>query len=601
MKKIALILLFLALLNGGTLGQSLPPEVIRYADTVLYNGKIVTVDSKFSIAQAVAVRDGKILAVGENREILRLAGPKTVKVDLRGKTVLPGLVDTHSHLMDYTLDHWGRKVSGLEEIGIKAGEYGVGTGEWGEVKSRTLDTIKRSVEKAGPGKWLQFGLPATVVKEGKLIDIRVAIRQGFLTREDLDRAAPKNPILLRAGPGGMYNSQAEAEFKQQYGDLGDDVTLPGGLIGAVPRRSIQSDLIVKDLAVLAELYKKEQQEWATYGITTWSSSVSGHNVIPAYKRLDEKGEMTIRFAYGVGIHTLSFQGANMLPAFSQIVEGKGSDFLWPIGFSTVNMDQSFPGMVSTAKAPQEIKAREFDFYIKPGPPGSAAGWRRGLLYGMIRRGLRFSNTHVAGDKTLDEVLDIIEKASQEAGLSPEQIRAKRHAVDHCAMNPRPDQHERLKRLGIIMSCSPKYIEDVAPGIVRDYGEEYLKWNVPVKSLVDAGVKTVIELDIHLTPQKNAFYYIQLLLTREVGGKVWGLQEKIDRAIALRMFTRWAAEYVLRENVLGSIEPGKWADLIVLDRDYMTIPEEEMNKTKVLLTIVGGKIVHEVPGLRTTQP
>jgi len=574
--------------------------VIRYADTVLYNGKIVTVDSLFSIAQAIAVREGKIVKVGSNNAILPLAGPKTLKIDLKGRTVLPGLIDTHSHLMDYTLDHWGRKVPGLEEIGIKGGEYGVGTGEWDEVRSRTLDAIKGSAEKAGPGKWLQFGLPTSVFKGGKGIDIRVAIRQGFLTREDLDRTAPKNPILLRAGPGAMYNSQAEAEYKKQYGDLGDDLILPGGLIGAVPRRAIQSDIIVKNLDVLADLYEKEQQEWATYGITTWSSSVSGFNVVPAYKRLDEKGEMIIRFAYGVGIHTLSFQGPKLLPAFSQIMEGKGSDFLWPIGFSTVNMDQSFPGMVSTAKAPQEIKAREFDFYIKPGSPGSAAGWRRGLLYEMIRQGLRFSNTHVAGDKTLDEVLDIIEKASQEAGLSPEQIRAKRHAVDHCAMNPRADQYERLKRLGIIMSCSPKYIEDVAPGIVRDYGEEYLKWNVPVKSLIDAGVKTVMEMDIHLTPQKNAFYYIQLLLTREVRGKVWGLQQKLDRATALKMFTRWAAEYVLRENVLGSIEPRKWADLVVLDRDYMAIPEEEMNQTKILLTMVGGKIVHELPGLRTPQ-
>ena len=126
---------------------------------------------------------------------------------------------------------------------------------------------------------------------------------------------------------------------------------------------------------------------------------------------------------------------------------------------------------------------------------------------------------------------------------------------------------------------------MAPRILRDYGEEYLKWNVPVKSLTDAGVKTVIELDVHLTARKNAFYYVQLLLTREAAGKVWNGSEKIDRMTALKMFTRWTSEYVLRENVLGSIEAGKWADLIILDRDYLTIPESDMSKMQVLLTMV----------------
>jgi predicted amidohydrolase YtcJ len=194
-------------------------------------------------------------------------------------------------------------------------------------------------------------------------------------------------------------------------------------------------------------------------------------------------------------------------------------------------------------------------------------------------------------------MDTIEQASKEAGLTLDQIRARRHSIDHCVMNPRPDQYERMKRLNMFASCAPKYVENVSPRIVRDYGEEYLKWNVPVKSLTSAGVKTVIETDVHLTARKNAFYYVELLLTREAAGKVWNLNERIDRMTALKMYTRWAAEYVLRENVLGSIEPGKWADLIVLDRDYLTIPENEMGKTQVLLTMVGGKIIHEMATVR----
>ena len=189
-------------------------------------------------------------------------------------------------------------------------------------------------------------------------------------------------------------------------------------------------------------------------------------------------------------------------------------------------------------------------------------------------------------------MDAIEDASKKAGLTADEIRQKRHTTDHCTINPRPDQIQRLKKLGMIVSCAPKYIEEAAPRILRDYGEEYLKWNVPIKSMIDAGVKPVVELDSRLKADKNAFYFAQLLVTRETAGRTWNLQERVDRVTALKMFTRWAAEYVLRENELGSIERGKWADLIVLDRDYMTVAESEMNKIQVLLTMVGGRIVHK---------
>ena len=262
------------------------------------------------------------------------------------------------------------------------------------------------------------------------------------------------------------------------------------------------------------------------------------------------------------------------------------------------MDQSYPGIASSAEARPEIKAREFDYYIKPGAAGSGEGWRRDLLKEMIKRGFRFSNTHVAGDKTLDVIMDVIEEGSREGGFSPEQIRAKRHASDHCAMNPRPDQIPRLQRLGIIMSCAPKYIVGNSPRIMRDYGEKYTEWVAPVKSLIEGGVRTVLELDEHeIANRGSAFYSLGILINREVGGKVYGGKERIDRVRALKMSTSWAAEYVLRENVLGSLERGKWADLLVLNKDYFSVNEQEVHSVKPLLTMVGGKIVFEDPAFR----
>jgi len=123
--------------------------------------------------------------------------------------------------------------------------------------------------------------------------------------------------------------------------------------------------------------------------------------------------------------------------------------------------------------------------------------------------------------------------------------------------------------------------------------------VPVKSILEAGGKVVMEIDHHLTDEQNAFLDIQTFITREDDeGQVIGPDERVDRVTALKMITRWAAEYVIREDVLGSLEVGKWADLIVLDRDYMTIPENQIKDIKVLLTLVGGKPVYVGPEFST---
>ena len=184
------------------------------------------------------------------------------------------------------------------------------------------------------------------------------------------------------------------------------------------------------------------------------------------------------------------------------------------------------------------------------------------------------------------------QGSARAGYSLDQIKAKGHAIDHCTMNPRPDQIPRLQKLNITMSCSPKYIEE-SPRVLRDYGEKYLSWVAPVKSLLDANVKTVLELDDNeIFKVGTVFHYIDVLVNREVEGKVYNGRERIDRVRALKMSTNWAAEYVRRQDLLGSLERGKLADLLILDHDYFSVPEREIRKIKPLLTMVGGKIVHQ---------
>lgn len=592
MKKTAFLLFLLVVVAGQALAQSLPPELVRYPDTILHNGKIVAMDDKTTsrnpgtTVEALAIRDGKILALGSNAKILALKGPKTEVADLKGRTVIPGIIDTHYHAMDYTLDHWGRDLTELRKPVVKGRE-------WDEVRKAALEAVKGETGKTKPGAWIWIRLPGRVFRDGKQIDIKVAMTDmKIFNKEELDQLTPNHPTFIQAGNRGLFNNRGLEGFKNHYGALDEEISEDGIVWSANVRRSLLTDIILKEKPdILVALYKKEQQELAAYGVTTWSSSTSALSQVRGYRLLDQKGEMVVRFAYGLGaLVTGTSQGPAMVRGYMELIEGQGSDFLWPNGISLVSADGSYPQIRSTAEAAPDIKGREMWRL-------DADDHRRKILEETIARGLRFSNTHIAGDRTLDEVLDIIEQGSKKAGFTLEQIQAKRHAVDHCTMNPRPDQMPRLKKLGIIVSCAPKYIENTSPELLRDYGEKYLTWVAPANSLIETGVKTVLQTDVHYTPTKGPFSFLERLVTREEKGKVYAGSERIDRVVALKMGTAWAAEYVLKEHLLGSLEPGKWADLLVLNRDYFTVAQREIGTVAPVLTLVGGKVEYENPAFR----
>jgi predicted amidohydrolase YtcJ len=197
------------------------------------------------------------------------------------------------------------------------------------------------------------------------------------------------------------------------------------------------------------------------------------------------------------------------------------------------------------------------------------------------------------------LLNVIEQASKDAGMTPEQIRAHRHAYDHMAMNPRPDQIQRLKQLGMMVGGWNLAIwEGSAEQIYKNYGEKAVEWMQPRKNLDDAGVMNSIEIDRPIGYTKlNYFTVMYTGITRkDQDGKVWGPSQAVSRELMLKSATIWGAYYALRENNFGSLEPGKWADLTVLDKDYLTIPIVDLQKLRVLMTMVGGKVVHLVPSL-----
>jgi predicted amidohydrolase YtcJ len=355
-------------------------------------------------------------------------------------------------------------------------------------------------------------------------------------------------------------------------------------------------------------YKKVLQEWASYGITSWSSSVEALNTVPVFREMDRRGDMAIRFGFshavGVNFGFSHSVGVTALPAAAQFyarlgdIEGMGSEYFWPIGAGIYHVDgNANPNaspwtLCTTLKAPPEVKAREMCHIARPDDI------RRKVLFNAVKYGNRITGTHAAGDAAADHFMDVIEQASAAAGLTLDDIRARSHVIDHCALNPRPDQIERGKRLNIIWSCGPKYVDGGAP-VARLYGEAYAHtWVAPVGSILRGGGRVAMEMDTSdVRKHGGTFYYVAKLLHRQdESGKVWGPKEAIGREDALRMFTIWAAEYVKAENRLGSLEPGKLADLVVLDRDYFSIPVEEFAKIRAVLTLVGGKVAYQHPSL-----
>ncbi len=188
----------------------------------------------------------------------------------------------------------------------------------------------------------------------------------------------------------------------------------------------------------------------------------------------------------------------------------------------------------------------------------------------------------------------MQEAAREAHLSDEQVRAQRQAMDHCGGAPRPDQIPLLKKYGIIASCKPLFVYFELLDNLPLFGERYAEWVSPRRSLLDGGVMTTTELDRAIGTMTFTPFSVNLYtdITRKArDGKVYVPKEAIDRVSALKAHTIWGAHYLFRENELGSLGPGKWADFIILDRDYMTIPEDDIPKIQVLATAVGGKFVH----------
>jgi predicted amidohydrolase YtcJ len=557
------------------------------ADILLRNGKVVTVDAAFSVHEAVAIAGGKVLAVGSSADLDKLRTPRTRVIDLAGRTVLPGIIDTHVHLMDYALYH-----AALEVAPEIANPFIVEAGTVTDI----LDVLGKRIAAAPPEKempWLVYEIQPgrfdSSIDFGSQVD-----------RRALDKLVPARPLLVRMNNVNfeLVNSAALTQLQTRFSTslLKAELDGSGNPTGRLGTGSVHSLAIApakrpglpaaRRTELLARAYKKEMEEWASYGVTTWASKLDS-TAHAAFSLLNRTGEMPIRLAYS--LEDMTADTAAFMPAN---VEGSGTPHLWITGIYGGSADSDMAGpMCSTIPlVPRDFGLTGPVCSLQPG----GEHWDR--IYAAVRAGWRIGGFHNHGDLGTDHILMLIERASAEAGMTAEQVRAKRHVIDHCAANPRPDQMRKGLELGVIWTCTTKYVLRADFAAKNRDAEKLSQFVVPLKTMVKAGLRPAFHTDGH-DGGPLLFLYLQTMLTRrDTGsGRVWNPSEALSREEAVRSATEWGAEYTLKEKELGTLEPGKWADLIVLDRDILAIPVDDISRTSVLLTMVGGRVVFERPG------
>ena len=193
---------------------------------------------------------------------------------------------------------------------------------------------------------------------------------------------------------------------------------------------------------------------------------------------------------------------------------------------------------------------------------------------------------MCGSESARAFFTMIDRARAVNGWSMQQVRDLRMTGEHCNLiGQQPDIIQKLKDYGIILSCGPDIVGE-SPAWVKDYGDQIQPFILPFQTWIDAGVKLVGQ-HYGSTPPFNKLWQA---VTREFDGVVWQPEERIDRVHALKMWTSWASEYILKQDKLGTLVPGKFADLVIMDRDYFTIPVDDILKIRTPLTMVGGKII-----------
>jgi len=572
--KLLCLILFISFLILTACKTQNPPDMI------IINGKILTVDEQFTVAEALAIKEDKIIAVGSNQTIRKLADRRSTIIDAAEKTVIPGIIDAHLHPEMASLSEIEETIPDVHSI------------------SELLDWIKSLTTTKQEGEWIIF--PKMFFT--RLIDLRQP------TLSELDSVAPLHPVFLNGSFGGMINTVAMQvsgidEKTVHRGILKDEKTgKPTGFIRAsafkllqLPPPRVFTPQERED--ALLSMFKRYNR----YGITSLCSGAGDFESFAMYRALGAEGKLTLRVCQNILLRPDSEGKTDMLvdtiKGFN-FVTGDGDKWA-KIGAVKVYLDGGILTGTAYLREPWGDRAGSI-FGIRDTTYRGVINYSQEELLAIVtaanENGWKFT-AHSTGGGGVDLLLDVYEQVNEKRS-----IKDKRFSIIHG--NFFTDRAiQRMSELGVYADMQPAWFYKDADAMKFILGEERIETFHPYRSLLDAGVvvnggsdhMVKWDADASINPY-NPFLAMWTVVTRSTQrNRVIMPEEAITREEALRMYTINNAYASFEESIKGSIEPGKLADVAILSDDLLDCPVNQIKDIKSELTIVGGKIVYSSEG------
>ncbi len=542
------------------------------ATLVLRNGNIVTVDDRRPHAQAIAVRGDKILAVGTNAEMEKYVGRSTQVIDLQGRLAIPGFIEGHGHFTGI-----GAAKRNLDLMKVR---------NWDEI----LAMVAEAAQKAKPGEWI-LGRGWHQEKWDKVPQPNV---EGFPTHESLDKVSPNNPVLLThaSGHAGFANGKALelAGITSKTPDppggeiLKDARGKPTGLLretaqGLVRRalEEAQSKLTPEErLAIARKEIELAVEECLSKGITSFQDAGSSFATVDLLKTMVDEGKLGVRLwvmlresvdrlEANLAQYRMVNYGDSRLTvrAIKRSIDGA----LGPRGAWLLEPYADLPSSTGLNTTPVDEIKRVAQLAMQHG-------------YQLC--------VHAIGDRANRETLNIFEEAFKN---NPDK-KDLRWRVEH-AQHLHPADIPRFGQLGVIASMQGIHCTSDAPYVLARLGAKRAEEGAYVwRALMQSGALIVNGTDAPVEDVNPIECFYASVSRKLKDGSTFYPNQRMTREEALKSYTINAAYGAFEENIKGSLTPGKLADIVVLSKDILTVPEEEIPSTEVLYTIVGGKVMYQ---------